>query len=505
MKQLVQALSINNETTSHVIVGFNDRALAVYNENVVVELLLSGQPLQTKAMTTTSNNDDQAVKGTDHDDDQRHHPQQQQQEIIQAVALTRCDDDDTNKIWYAVARHDKSLALYCHEAESTPTDTSLTPVTVHKTPKRLSSLCFATVPSAPNSNVGPLTVVVAGDLAGDAVAYPLQEIVSPSCNNDTRSSQEETTTITLNGKTDHDSNNSNDNDGEDENEVESSGEKQTGRLLLGHTASMLTGVRVVEDRIFTSDRDEKIRISNFPNTHIICGYLLGHEAFVSCFDVLAKNHQCVSGGGDCTIRLWDYTNYQELATLSTQETAEDSGLSSRLLPVKVVYDQTGTLAVAIYDESPLLDLYRISKSNADNKVTLTRCCRFTCEARLLGLSRLSGNRILVIAQEPLYAQVYQIQWADNSKAKSDPSLQPCDWVPHLKELVSGIPMPASILERDRYGNLKMAKLGETRESSQQWNDASRKDKARERNRRSKKKRKEGRDGKAVPVDAKEQA
>lgn len=85
-------------------------------------------------------------------------------------------------------------------------------------------------------------------------------------------------------------------------------------LLLGHV-SMLTDIVITSllqpdpvdyphTYIFTSDRDEHIRISRGPpQTHIIEGYCLGHEDFVSKLCVL-DNELLVSGGGDDYLFLW---------------------------------------------------------------------------------------------------------------------------------------------------------------------------------------------------------
>ncbi len=55
-----------------------------------------------------------------------------------------------------------------------------------------------------------------------------------------------------------------------------------GRLLLGHL-SMLLGVALSRDEkyIITCDRDEKIRVSHYPNAYSIHNYCLGHKDFVT--------------------------------------------------------------------------------------------------------------------------------------------------------------------------------------------------------------------------------
>jgi len=86
-------------------------------------------------------------------------------------------------------------------------------------------------------------------------------------------------------------------------------------LLLGHV-SLLTDVACaslessehVRTYIFTSDRDEHIRVSRgIPQAHIIEGYCLGHTHFVSkmCIPSLYPGLM-ISGGGDGYLLLWDW-------------------------------------------------------------------------------------------------------------------------------------------------------------------------------------------------------
>lgn len=63
--------------------------------------------------------------------------------------------------------------------------------------------------------------------------------------------------------------------------------------------------------ILTSDRDEKIRVTNYPATHEIESFCLGHLEFVSSFDFI-DNERIVSVSGDKTLRLWKFVDGTEL-------------------------------------------------------------------------------------------------------------------------------------------------------------------------------------------------
>lgn len=80
--------------------------------------------------------------------------------------------------------------------------------------------------------------------------------------------------------------------------------------ILGHV-SMLTdlamGTHDGKEYIFTCDRDEHIRVSNYPQSFVIEHWLFGHEHFVSSLVVPTWNPELlISGGGDDFIFIWDW-------------------------------------------------------------------------------------------------------------------------------------------------------------------------------------------------------
>ncbi|KAJ7509880.1 WD40 repeat-like protein [Mycena galericulata] len=81
-----------------------------------------------------------------------------------------------------------------------------------------------------------------------------------------------------------------------------------GKLILGH-ASFLTAflLSVDEKYIISADRDEHIRVSWYPQGYTIETYCLGHEKFVSAIHIPAFSpSELVSGGGDPTLKVWDW-------------------------------------------------------------------------------------------------------------------------------------------------------------------------------------------------------
>ena len=74
--------------------------------------------------------------------------------------------------------------------------------------------------------------------------------------------------------------------------------------IMGHLSMLLdvAFVRTKDDQpyILTADRDEKIRLSHYPNAYNIQGYCLGHIEFVSHVKLVDTNHiLSASGDGKC--------------------------------------------------------------------------------------------------------------------------------------------------------------------------------------------------------------
>jgi len=87
-----------------------------------------------------------------------------------------------------------------------------------------------------------------------------------------------------------------------------------GELLLGHL-SMLLDI-VIDSRgkfVLTADRDEKIRVSKFPNSYNIHNYCLGHTEFVTCICFLEED-LLLSGSGDGTVKVWKYLEGREICS-----------------------------------------------------------------------------------------------------------------------------------------------------------------------------------------------
>ena len=412
------------------------------------ELRPSPPPQKEQATKTTEKSDseekkkgaDTAGSGSDNK------PQGQESSEVQAVAVAQDENDST--VWCAVSRSDKTLAIYKLElaSENNENDSfknaKIEASIVYNTTKRVGCLCFGSLPAAANDddNKNSTIIVLGGDLAGDTYAYSLQE--------------------------------------------------KRSRVMLGHTASMLTGLCVSKNRILTCDRDEKVRVSQFPESTIIEGFLLGHEAYVTSIDTVvndAGTSIVASCGADGTVRLWDVETLQQLDKVDVNKTdeAKEGEDASILIPTDLAFDQEGKTIAVIYDVSNRVDLFDVKVDDA-KKATLSFNQSLECPAHTLGVA-FHEKTLMILLRDPEYITTFQV--------KPSAPLATIQSVEALREVFSkeSIVMSGTILEKDAYGQPKLKKINETRGPSGPdvpWNRVERVPIAQERARRAKKRRQE---------------
>lgn len=94
--------------------------------------------------------------------------------------------------------------------------------------------------------------------------------------------------------------------------------KEPGRWIQGHLSQVLDVlVNLHQKYIISADRDEKIKVSKWPESYEIETYCMGHKEFVSsikCF-CLGDSEYLVSGSGDGTLKVWDFKKGKCLYTV----------------------------------------------------------------------------------------------------------------------------------------------------------------------------------------------
>ncbi|KAH8304633.1 hypothetical protein KR018_005017 [Drosophila ironensis] len=177
------------------------------------------------------------------------------------------------------------------------------------------------------------------------------------------------------------------------------------RLLLGHL-SVVYDILWTNDQqhIITCDRDDKIRVTNYPATFDINSYCLGHKEFVSGMALLTDQH-LVSASGDRTLRVWQFLEGLELL--------------QHLLPAPAVRLQVQTLdrerlfrvAVLLYDNSDALTICRLERTNCDAwAITAEQFVRADSGLWSICNFSMAGDRVYITGaeNEQLAIKVYDV-------------------------------------------------------------------------------------------------
>ena len=195
--------------------------------------------------------------------------------------------------------------------------------------------------------------------------------------------------------------------------------------ILGH-CSMLTAMTLSPDEtlIVTGDRDEHVRVSQYPEAYNIVSFCLGHLS--SVFGTIfcgSDNTRLCSGSGDGSIRLWHVKDGEELACV------RPATESSIVVPCDWC-QATNTIVAMVEGESRAL-LYTIDP--AANAMTLSRTID-TPSAVLNALFDVDGRLLVATALHGI--QTYDQSTGAAASAFDDSALGICGAPAKAKDIVS---------------------------------------------------------------------
>lgn len=137
-----------------------------------------------------------------------------------------------------------------------------------------------------------------------------------------------------------------------------SGEK--GEFLLGHLSLLLDFYLTPDEKyIISCDRDEKIRVSHYPNAYNIESYCLGHTEFVTTLAVLDEDNILASGSGDGTIRFWNYKTGSEISCINCSDILSIGEKETRIVTEKLSVGEGNTIAALLFElqSAVLLEMF----------------------------------------------------------------------------------------------------------------------------------------------------
>lgn len=173
---------------------------------------------------------------------------------------------------------------------------------------------------------------------------------------------------------------------------------EEGTPLLGHL-SMLLDLLVTRDQkyIVTADRDEKIRVSLYPNCYNVLSYCLGHDKFVTNIEELPHDGNIlVSSGGDGRLKFWDYKAGEELGSVDVNENVKE----------RDVEEFNKCLEDCELDESvDVLPLKHLNVAKIDEDTSLVMTTMFSCKRLFLynvkGRVNITLRETVELEEEPL--------------------------------------------------------------------------------------------------------
>ncbi|KAM8720879.1 hypothetical protein ACLKA7_006857 [Drosophila subpalustris] len=222
------------------------------------------------------------------------------------------------------------------------------------------------------------------------------------------------------------------------------------KLLLGHLSIVYDILWTPDQKhIITCDRDDKIRVTNYPATYDIHSYCLGHKEFVSGLALLSGEH-LVSVSGDKTLRIWNYATGKELLQRELPAPAV------RLKLRELVHAKRYQVAVLFYDHIEAIGLYelQLEENNLDTTWTVAREQLVRAEAGNWNISNfmLAEQRIYVAGalEDKFKLRVY------NSSDGEVDNTVPTGWLEMVIEQFAGqacVPEDLSVWFKKRYDNV----------------------------------------------------
>ena len=408
----------------HVIVGLNHRVLAFIQvdgctDNFwAVELQqdssISNETLEGKETDNCDENPDDENEDRNDKLEGSEKADNNHKFSIQAVS---CFHQDKNVVLCAVSRCDKTISVYKINVSvmqsKSEKSVQIQPDLVYKSPKRCSALTFAQLKEN--------TLLLGGDMCGDIIAYSTDNV-------------------------------------------------QKRQLLLGHTASAITSIKVAtldnnQQVILSADRDEKVRISHFPACFVIDGFLLGHTAFVSSIDVSQGTKKCITCSGDGSVILWDFTTHQRLSLplhfedsnlVKQSETGKNSKYPN--IHTNVAIHPSGKLAIALRNLCQKIEVFDTAGDKLLQKDAID--CRSTVLYASFGVFSGQDSLLIYTNQSP-FLRHYEV--SENFNLKDVSEISPLSRAVHeaVAQTSQGKDdIPNSIIELDEWGNLMLNKSKE---------------------------------------------
>lgn len=209
--------------------------------------------------------------------------------------------------------------------------------------------------------------------------------------------------------------------------------------ILGHV-SMLSDVLVTELNVkkfvLSGDRDEHIRVTNYPKAYVVKNWLFGHHEFVSAMAVPDfDSEMLISGGGDDFLCVWKWFQNELVQKVELRPIVEELLLDEHLPPSRFRTDESpreiavsqivpiksgeNNFLVVVLENTSALVVFKVEK-------TVIHAQTFKTSSPVVHICS-SGNRI-VASLEELKVEIYDMESQGLVEGKEIEIMEknPCD-------------------------------------------------------------------------------
>lgn len=195
------------------------------------------------------------------------------------------------------------------------------------------------------------------------------------------------------------------------------------QIIIGHYSSISTMTLSTNGKyVITGDKDEHIRVSNYPNGFDIESFCLGHTEFISGLLVSAKHPDVlISGCGDGSLKLWELSSGKLLDSVFVGDNKDKKSEDADTVVPFDIHESTQTIIVGI-EEKPVAYV----ASLADNKLVIKDTIALKAP---IGSATFDSNGNIMVSYLPvnfLHEQMAQdsANQASSSSSSSTPTPTP---------------------------------------------------------------------------------
>lgn len=184
-----------------------------------------------------------------------------------------------------------------------------------------------------------------------------------------------------------------------------------GQFALGHTGTIITSVCMLGPNfVATADRDDKIRVSAWPETWRVQSYCLGHRAYVAAACDLTSSERSglrlASVCGDLRVIIWDGADGRSLCEAHC---APPEAGAAAAVPLGISASADATHLAVVCAGDARAHLFRLGASPEGGAPSLAALPPLPLPAKPRGAAFCGSDRLFVALAAPEHCAMYALQ------------------------------------------------------------------------------------------------